>query len=372
MKKNITKFLFLSLGIICFSFYVWSNCEVPSFYDKTNYVEVKKEEISKEVKAHAGIKKKRLFLKTLKKKKSWSFYSGDVFRWLYRNETIYVLDDISHTVFSYDFEKNKVIKKYGGRGGAPWENVRVFSFDVIGDYLYTLDNAKSEVRKVPLQNETKVVYAEHVDPSFWTGSFIAPNSFLILSEDHKNKNGDFFFFRYDAGSKKVHKKKSFANISQVNNDDKYLNIAYEGNFWRNTNGDIVYLCSKAGLFLIFDNNGNFVGKFTTIDNTKAPKVTEKHVGDYIVYIKKPDVAINYTATMDSNNLYILSLKRFIRGSKNLVIDVYAVNDGKYKYSMEVPNVNRCLPKRILKAGDKNIFYIVYNDEDMSIVKYESK
>lgn len=326
--------------------------------------------ISKKEKIHSKkeIIKKRIFNKNkLKKVSVYQHNYGNIFKWVYRNGEIYTLDDVTQTINIIDIITWDLKKVIGGKGGAPWENESISNFEISDDGKYVLiaDNQKMSVNKRKILSKNNELYFKN-ENTFWDASYLGENNFIFLTDQNNGIGGDFKFSTINILNKKEIFSVDFREELKIDSETNHLNIAYEGFFIKNNNNDVIYLCSKAGLFIKFDKKGKIDYVSKTIDSSPPPKVTTKKYGNATIYVKNPDVSINYSASLDSNHLYILSLVRF-KKSKNLVVDLYEIKNGNYIKSFEIPNFEKQLPVEILKI-DKKQFLVLY--EDMKIIKYE--
>lgn len=297
---------------------------------------------------------------------NYPYNEGKVFRWIYRNGQVYILDDTEQSFLALNPSNGSIQSRFGNRGGAPWENEGVSSFEIQDNNLYTLDQNKMSIRKSSINNPREVDYFYKSKTSFWDGCYLDGNKYLVLTDIESGEKGDFKFDVFNINTKQVEQSHHFRNIAGVSGNAKHLNVAYEGYFLRNERSEVFYICSKAGLFFKFDSAGKLLYKSNTLDNRPAPKVTTKTFGNAKVYIKEPDYSTNYSATVDNQYLYILSLVRFVK-AQNLAIDLYDINTGAYRRSVELPNHEGQLPTEILKLNGNNLL-VLY--EDMQIVNYE--
>jgi hypothetical protein len=311
-------------------------------------------------------KKVRSFSEAPKEINNYAYNEGKVFKWIFRDQQVYVLDDAEQNVLAMNPEDGRIRHRFGRKGGAPWENEGVTSFEIADNQLYTLDNSKMAIRKSSVENPKEVAYFYKSENSFWDGILLDQDTYLVLTDTDSGEKGDFHFDVLDISQKKVKQSYDFRKLAGITDNSKYLNVAYEGYFLRNEHKEVFYICSKAGLFLKFDAAGNFQYLARTLDNRPAPVVTTKTFGNATIYIKEPDLNSNYAATADGQYLYILSLVRF-KKSNNLAVDLYDVRTGDYHSSFELPNHEDQLPVEILKL-DNNKLMVLY--EDMQIVNYE--
>jgi len=307
-------------------------------------------------------KKEREFIGQLKNIKTFEI-AHKISKWIYKKNIIYCFDNIDQKFYLYN-ENFKIISEFGEKGEAPWEANDVVNFEITDSTINIIDYGKQSVKNCPIPIKQKVNYYYKFKNNFWTGTKLNNNLYLFLIEDYKTPDGDFSFDIIEMPSNNVIKSYDFKNIATISPKQRYINVAYEGFFCKNE-GFIFYVCSKAGLFLCFNSNGEFIYKTETIDESPAPKIRTKTDGNLTFYIREPDYSINYSMTTDNYYLYILSLIRFIK-SDQLVIDIYNVSNGIYAGSYEVPNFDEQLPVRILKTSS-NLF-IMY--EDLTVIKYK--
>lgn len=311
-------------------------------------------------------KPSRDFKFKVKKLNEFSYDEGRVFRWVNRDGKMQVIDDNSQRIVQLDPNTGIVEKVFGQKGGAPWENEGLVFYDVLmdADTFIVADNVKMAVSKRTFNNDKNIDYYK-LEGGFWDASMLNYPSFIFLIEKG-NENGDFEFVTKSLFSGDELNRVDFRRTLEIPQNEKFLNIAYEGMFLRNQLGKVVYLCSKAGLFLIFDEKGNVDKVSQTIDQSPPPKVEMKKIGNVSLYVKEPDISINYSATIDDEFLYVLSLIRF-KKANNLVMDQYSLESGEYTGSIEIPNYGKQLPSEILMKSNKELS-VLY--EDMMIVNYE--
>jgi hypothetical protein len=309
-------------------------------------------------------KEERKFIGYLKKENVIEIQHR-ISKWIYRDSLIYTLDNSNQKFYVYD-ENVNMVSKFGEKGDAPWEGRDIVFFEVSDSNIYIIDYGKMSIKScsIPIKN-TVINYYKSKD-NFWSGSKLNNDLYLLLFESHENNDGNFFFNVIDISSKRQLSSLSFKTIVKTDDKQQYLNVAYEGYFYKNSGSDVFYVCSKAGLFLHFNSDGEFLYAAQTIDKSPAPTIRTKTNGNFTFYIKEPDYSINYSVSIDNHYLYILSLIRFIK-SDQLVIDLYRIIDGKYEGSIEIPNFNEQLPIKILKISN-NGFMVLY--EDMALIKYK--
>jgi hypothetical protein len=382
MKKIliITILLLLSIGVVSF-LVIESRIDKQveeafdglnlNFSQKTSATEEAELETPAEEKEVPGEKvnrKKpsRSFSLQAKELNNFAYNEGRVFRWTYRNGEVYILDDAEQQFLTLNPKQGTVNNRFGEKGGAPWENEGISSFEVKGDDLYTLDQNKMSIRKSSVQNPREVDYFYKSKTGFWDGCLLNEDTYLVLADVESGEKGDFRFDVLDANTGEVKNSYDFRKLAGITGNAKHLNVAYEGYFLRNERNEVFYVCSKAGRFFKFNSDGTFGYQSNTLDNRPAPKVTTKTFGNATVYIKDPDMSTNYSASVDDQFLYILSLVRFVRADQ-LVVDRYDIQTGQYHSSVELPNHKSQLPTEILKLDGKELL-VLY--EDMQIVRYE--
>ncbi len=311
-------------------------------------------------------KPSRSFTLKAKELTNYAYNEGNIFRWTYRNGRVYILDDAAQQFVVLQPGNGQVDDRFGEKGGAPWENEGISSFEIIGDHLYTLDQNKMSIRKSNIQDLRKVSYFYKSKTGFWDGSLLNEDVYLVFTDVASGDKGDFRFDVLDVHTGEVKKSYDFRDMAGITDNVQHLNVAYEGYFLRNERNEVFYICSKAGRFFKFNPDGTLAFQANTLDNRPAPKVTTKTFGNATLYIREPDLSTNYAASADDQYLYILSLVRFMK-SQNLVVDRYDIRTGQYHSSVELPNYQKQLPNKILKL-DGDQLLVLY--EDMQIVRYE--
>ncbi len=307
---------------------------------------------------------KRTFKPAMKIVNEFPFEEGAVYKWISRQGKIYVQDPYTQQILELD-DSGKFIKAYGSKGGAPWEHEGIMSFEVSNGNLYTADNSKMVIKRGVL-GDKNLDYHQKIKETFWDAALLRDDVHIVLMEDQNDHVGDFSFRIYNARENQFSGKTSFRELLKLDESAQYLNIAYGGHFIRSESGHLLFVCSKAGKFLSFDENGKVEYVNETIDNSPPPKVTMKKTGKFTMYVKEPDLNINYSATADETTLYILSCIRFIK-AKNLVVDQYRISDGEYIGSVEIPNNEETLPHDILITPEGKL-WVLY--ESMNVVIYQ--
>ena len=307
---------------------------------------------------------KRNFSPPLKVVKKFLLEAGNVYKWIAREQYIYIQDPYTQQILKLDSSGN-LIDVYGSKGGAPWEHEGIMSFEILNDDLYTADNSKMTIKRGAL-GDKNLQYHHKIRETFWDAALLRDDRFVVFLEEQNDQVGDFSFRVYDAVNNQFGNSTSFRELLKLDKAIQYLNIAYGGHFIRSETGHLLYVCSRTGLFLSFDETGNVTYVKETIDRSPPPKVSVKKSGKFTMFIREPDLNINYSATAGPETLYILSLVRFQK-AKNLVVDQYKIENGEYSGSIEIPNDDDSLPGEILITSEGKL-WVLY--ENMNIIIYK--
>ncbi len=183
-----------------------------------------------------------------------------------------------------------------------------------------------------------------MDEPFWDGVYLDKRKFLLMND----VSDDPGFFTVDPDG---HAADTVQRIKQLLGNvpkSDYLNIIYEGQCLRNDHL-VVYLCARTGLFLVFDKKGKFMFSAPTIDQTPPPEVTARTSGNITYFVREPDNSINYSGTLGTDYLYILSLVSWEK-TESLSVDAYSLETGSYSFSFQVPNAGNVLPVEIWRPS----------------------
>lgn len=142
-------------------------------------------------------------------------------------------------------------------------------------------------------------------------------------------------------------------------------IATDG-FFIKSNKKIFYVCYHINSFLEFTSNST-VNYYKTIDgNDKKPLVKSFNNGAF-TFIENLS-SIHKTGCCDQNHIFIISSARAKNETekehdKNTDVDVYSTDQGRYLYSLRLPNYQghkatsiQCYKKGLVAIQDKNLCY----------------
>lgn len=302
-------------------------------------------------------KEKRHFKKQLQKQFEFEIERGDFLKWKYYEDNIYILEPTEQKIQVFD-SNGRLISSFGSEGRGPGENVNLQNFDVSKDGVFLFDQGISTIRN--LNHAGKVCSSTKPSDRFWSAEYLLNGNFMLWCE----KKDDVYFKSFNKVTSKIDKTYNLREVLKLDEDQKNISVVYEGAFFRNDLGNVTWVCSKAGLFIMFDPDGSFKYFAKTIDGTPAPKVTTKVLGEFTIYQRERESSFNCSQCMDDSYLYILSMLRF-KNAKNPVIDLYNISTGTYVESFEIPNDDDFLAKAILIKG-RSIFVLYQN---MKVIKY---
>jgi hypothetical protein len=211
-----------------------------------------------------------------------------------------------------------------------------FHVDVDSSHLYLVDGSTSSFYYTTLSHDDKGVH--RLDSIHFGQSIpLSPNSVILNT--------------FDASSVRVLKKISF---SPYNEKKITLEKLVDGIFCtdgimqydRDLN-KLLYMYFYRNEFLCLDTNLNLLYKAKTIDTTNVPQIKiyqSSHPYHKETTLSAPPKLVNYEACISKENIYIHSAlcadnqdpKEF---SKSEVIDVYALKNGKYRFSCYLPKFN---------------------------------
>ena len=276
----------------------------------------------------------------------YKFYGDEADFWL--------IDKNNEAVVKYDLINDTIFSTHGVRGQAPFENQRLKNFDFDESGYYLIDNSKEMLKKMSYSDS--LIYYYKLDFHMTDGVHLKNNNFLVIVMD---LNGDYSFMKINAIDKNVEITK-FVDVIDLKDEDIDMSLIYDGYFIKNKQGESVYLCYRTGLFIHFDSRGEFTYVTNTLDKIPPPKKVLRDLGEgVIMHDVEPDQIINYSASCDNDNLYILSnvVEPEYKGKR--VIDVYLLSDGSYSKSIMLENFEEQRPDEIYKA--ENYFYVLYED-----------
>jgi hypothetical protein len=143
------------------------------------------------------------------------------------------------------------------------------------------------------------------------------------------------------------------------------------------NSKLFYMYSYRGEFLCLDTNLNLVYKAKTIDTVSTADIkmvsrknNNNRSNKTTSTLSSPPAFVNRDIMIFQNHIYILSViksdeEKSSEFEKNQVVDVYAINNGKYLYSFYIPKYKNLRLKQF-RIKDNFIFAVF----DGYLIKYK--
>ncbi len=292
----------------------------------------------------------------LKKGGSFKYPGSMIGPWQHFGDNLYVHDQVDQVTYKLSSE-GLFLDTLGRKGTAPWQNQQVTQMHVTHSGICYLDNGLMTAKEL---NHTGIplFYKKNAE-LFWDGVHLQDKSWLILNDESRS----FGFYLWNSENGNVGPLQRLDSLYDTRTKEN-LHIAFEGEMVQGRDYHF-YVCSRAGLFLVFNADGEFHMQGHTIDLTEPPKIVERSYNNLTMFERQPDEMVNYSATSDGTNLYILSTVAFEQTDR-LSIDQYDP-EGRYLGSMHVPNHRDSFPVSITFGTDSSI-WVLY--EDLYIVRYE--
>lgn len=303
-----------------------------------------------------GTKNKRMYSANLEEVGKFQYQGSAVKEWQEFNGNLYILDEQTQEIQKFT-RSGELLGSSGKRGDAPWENKQTQHMWIDEEGIATVDNAQMTVKKY--NHEGRLLFYGKMDEPIWDGIYLGDQRFLLLNDISAAPA----FYKVDIQGDSSGPLQPISEMLNEIPEGEYLNIMFEGQMLR-SNSSVTYMCSRTGMFMVFDKGGTYRFTGYTIDRTSPPRVTARTTGNMTYFVREPDNSINYSGTMDEDYLYILSLISW-GATSTLSIDVYNLSTGEYAYSLSVPNAGNDLPIEILKG--EHLLYILY--EGQLVISY---
>ena len=303
----------------------------------------------------------------LKLLKSFNHLGYIVRLWADKNN-IYISSAPNFQIYQYDLKGN-LIRKYGKSGPAPWENGTLWYFEKTSDnkYYWVHDYSKQMVKKFNLSNDT----------------MIENHKLMTINNIILDGNDNFYIPKINFTTKNFHisklniKSKEFCAEININRlvglDSKqaplsYSDYIFEGDFCKNSKGQILYYCYNAGISFLINTNNDSVSVIKDVRQLPIPKAYLKNKEVHLA----PKNMVCLSGALDEKYMYLLTTKTQPKGLNSLrnntfYIDIYNIETFKYLKSFELPKFkDEEIPFKIAKK-DNNLI-VAYEDSNVGIYK----
>ncbi|WP_293304877.1 hypothetical protein [Pedobacter sp. UBA5917] len=239
----------------------------------------------------------------------------------------------------------------------------IINFYIYGDSLYYYQAGKKEIKVYNLKLKE---YVKDVKFDFFITYFSKMDGSKFMFQQSNTNGSDQLHFL------------DLANSNEKINSEIFVKsdgsgMRYSGS-WNSSNDSkkSYFVPFYSDYFFGFDNSGNVIYKAKTIDGQKQ---NLKIIKENNRYYLSPTVSLLRLGTCTSgNDLFLSSFVREDRQTKrdfneNLTIDVYNLDNGRYKFSFYLPNFSNKRPDSftISATSQKRILYALYNK---TIVLYD--
>lgn len=297
-------------------------------------------------------------------------YDGKAFLISANSDSVWIIDNYSNQVLILDSNLSYINKFLDG-GDGPSEHVglkRVF-FNLNGGYS-TFDHSQQLFRIFDEKDSIKLFYK--FDGDNWVDDMVQLNNNTYLYPESFEDKYRFLVKNFETDS--IIKEHNIIDLinglfpeSVLQSIDYEKNLIFEGYFSSGSGERVVYTCNKAGLFFVFDKDGEFINSYRTLDKLSIPKFGKREISPgYFAHEVFPDIRGNYSRGISNGMVYILSniVKLSYLGQR--AVDVYSVDTKEYLYSFFIPNLDDGQEVEEIVVFD-NSLYVLY--ENSSIVKY---
>lgn len=280
------------------------------------------------------------------------FYNGKLYTIDYRSQSIIVIDT-----------NGTITQTFGKRGpGAPGEFKQLLMFSVNDKGISALDVGSTMITEF-LHNGSIARFYKH-NKTISRAIRIDQDHYLLKAAD-VGSTKDEQFEVVNIANKKIQSIK--AQRKMQNNDELTRDIIVDGEFVTNNEGIFIRFSHKAGEFVAFGKNGNFLYRASTIDETLPPPPAKSAGSKGTSVSYGFSRTINLSATADKRYLYIISNapSPSIKDSKpdvtsDRVVDVYNIANGQYMFSfmlpiLKEPNSNREMRATYMTISSQGLF-----------------
>jgi hypothetical protein len=281
-----------------------------------------------------------------------------LFRYSIVDNDLYFVDQ-SHQIWKLNLN-SLIPTKLVETGKAPHENQNVSSVMAYDEELYIVDIDKRSFRRQDfdgnvIKQDLKLNYITY------NGIYLNKNYGISLRDDKANSA----FEVYNFDSSKIQKEYNLVELFNLKRDQDFAEIITEGYFIGDFDIGTIYMPGRFGEFIMFDSLGDIKYRGSTIDGTQKPRVkTEKVFGNSYMYVREPDYYVNYSASMNSKILIILSLDGEKSSHTNL--DVYSVTTGEYLGTAKIDRFSEERPKEVILTNE-DVVWVLF--ENYTFVKY---
>ena len=265
---------------------------------------------------------------------------------------------------STDFSQTK---KFGKKGnGLPEENGFIMFFDASQTNSYSLYDFDKRLFKIFKYDDSLIHHQRKSPTPEYRGVSLSEDTYFLWDFEEIDGDGIGFYtynFKTDKKGEKIFLNHMPALKSE--NDGRYLGEVYSGDFVKSPNGErIIFYCWFGGRFFSFNKKGDLLYTSKTRDEAPFPKVMEQKASGSVFLTRDPNYQYFFSAAMNNENLMLLN---FISQKDKYQIDIYDIEDGRYKSSIKLDELtDGQRPKNI--TIDNNIIFIMY--ENNTLIKYE--
>lgn len=287
------------------------------------------------------------------------------------SDSVWLIDNYLNKVTVLD--ENLIFKNsFLDKGEGPKEHVGLKRVFFEGESSYSTFDFSQQLFRTFDFADSMVIF-DKFEPEKWVNDIVQLKEDVYLiseafEDDYKFKIINFkeriVIIEYDI----LNLLEDVLSIPDIKSIAYDKNLIFEGYFSSGSGDFIVYTFNKAGFFILFNKNGEYVGIFQTIDKLPLPKFSTREISPgYLVHEVVPDLRGNFSRGINEKNVFILSNILEPSYKNKRPIDIYDIKDGKYLYSFFVPNLeDGQTPNEIFVYNDN--LYVLYENSD--VVKYK--
>jgi len=306
---------------------------------------------------------------SLEKERSYRFYlseeskvefpvSEGLFRYSIVENRLYFADQ-NHQIWKLNLD-DLTSEKLVETGTAPQENENVSSVRASENALYIVDIDKRSFRRQDFKGN--VIHQDlKLNYITYNGTYLNENYGISLRDDKSNSA----FEVYNFDSMEIQREYKLVELFDLTKDLEFAEVITEGFFIGGSGNGTMYIPGRFGEFIMFDSVGNIDYKGLTIDKTEKPRVKkEKVFNNSYMYVREPDYYVNYSASMNSKYLIILSLDE--EKSTHTNLDFYSVTSGEYLGSAKIDKFSDERPTEVMLTEENDLWVLF---ENYTFVKY---